>query len=410
MQRSLIGVGLGFLLLATVVLAQDQIQSGKIKKVDPDKGTITIAAPGAKDRTFLVTDETRLMGPGGQLTDRLRNKNLKEGAFVRFKAEKKDGKKVLWGLMLLGDKVPPQQKPFVKFDSSRLKPLTEMGMEEYHGFKGGLYPDGRNERPAAHEAAGLALAKKVQPLDADGKPSPSGKIVLLTVGMSNTSQVSTGFIRLANAAGQRNPKVVIVNGAQGGQTAAVTQSTQGRGEKYWSVVDQRLEEAGLTRAQVQAAWIKQADARPDQGFPKYARTLQDELKGTVRVLAKRFPNCKLVYLSSRTSGVYAKTPLNPEPYAFESGFSVKWLIEQQLKGDPELNYDPAKGAVVAPWLSWGPYLWVNGASKRADGFFVLESDYVGDGTHHSQEGMAKHGRLLLEFFRNDTTTRGWFKD
>src|SRR5207237_1804365 len=117
---------------------------------------------------------------------------------------------------------------------------------------------------------------------------------------------------------------------------------------------------------------------------------------------------KLVYLSSRTYGGYAKSPLNPEPYAYESAFSVKWLIEQQIKGDPSLNFDAKKGAVKAPWLSWGPYLWANGSTKRSDGFSYDESDFAADGTHLSASGIEKVGRLMLQFFRSDSTTRPWF--
>jgi hypothetical protein len=87
---------------------------------------------------------------------------------------------------------------------------------------------------------------------------------------------------------------------------------------------------------------------------------------------------------------------------------VKWLIERQIQGEPALNYDPARGAVRSPWLTWGPYLWAAGAKKRADGFFYDRQDFVADGTHHSAAGQAKVGRLLLDFFRSDTTSRGWF--
>src|SRR5690349_2763314 len=36
-----------------------------------------------------------------------------------------------------------------------LTPLTDLGSGEYLGFAGGLYPDGKNSRPFAHEEAGV---------------------------------------------------------------------------------------------------------------------------------------------------------------------------------------------------------------------------------------------------------------
>jgi hypothetical protein len=272
-----------------------------------------------------------------------------------------------------------------------------------------MYPGGKNERPAALEKAGLELAKQVQARDADGKPNAGGKIVLLSVGMSNTSQASAGFAQELARDRERNAAVVFVNGAQGGMTAARIQDPRtDSGQQYWDTVDQRLQAAGVTRAQVQVVWIKQADAGPKQGFPGYARQLQAELKRIVQLLPERFPNVKLVYLSSRTYGGYAKTGLNPEPYAFESALSVRWLIEEQIKGDKDLNFDPQRGRMQAPWLSWGPYLWAAGSTKRADGFFYEESDFAKDGTHLSPTGQQKVGRLMLQFFKTDATTRPWF--
>jgi len=233
--------------------------------------------------------------------------------------------------------------------------------------------------------------------------------VMLSVGMSNTSQESEGFRRLLAGDDDRNPQIVFVNGAQGGMTAkAIQDPADGRtGTKYWDTVDARLKDAGVTREQVQVVWIKEADAGPREGFPKYAETLQSELKRIVQLLPSRFPNVKLVYLSSRIYAVYATTPLNPEPYAYESGFSVKWVIEEQIKGDATLNYDAAKGAVKAPWLSWGPYLWANGTSKRMEGLTYLESDFGGDGTHPSSDGVQKVAKEMLRFFKSDSTSKSW---
>src|SRR6516162_9798443 len=101
-----------------------------------------------------------------------------------------------------------------KFDTSKLKPLTELGTDKYQGHEGGLYPDGKNDRPTEHEKAGIALAKMVRPLDAAGTPDPNGKIVLLSIGMSNTSQASDAFARFLVTDSDHNPKLVFVNGAQ----------------------------------------------------------------------------------------------------------------------------------------------------------------------------------------------------
>lgn len=391
-----------FLFAGLVVAQPDDIQRAKLKKIDLDKMTITLTRDG-KDHDYTLTEQTQVLDAKGKdLKERL--KDFKEGSFVLFKLGQGDAKEVVVGLKLAGP-------PFVKVDSSKLKPLTDLGTEKYQGFEGGLYPGGKNERPAEHEKAGVALAKKVEPIDPDGKPSADGKIVLLSVGMSNTSQASDGFRKLLDKDEDKSPRLVFVNGAQGGMTAKAIQDPddKGSGTRYWDEVDKRLKAAGVTRAQVQAVWIKQADANPKEGFPKYAQNLQAELATIVRLLPARFPNVKLVYLSSRTYGGYATTPLNPEPYAYESGFSVKWLIAGQIQGEAALNYDAAQGAVKAPWLSWGPYLWANGSTKRSDGFSYQESDFTAnDGTHESASGQEKVGQELLRFFKTDTTTKPWF--
>jgi hypothetical protein len=320
-----------------------------------------------------------------------------------------------------GQPAPPKEKDKSesRVDTSKLTPLTDLGQGKYQGFEGGLYPDGKNQRPADHEAAGRSRAKLVRPLDADGKPSDDGKIVLLAIGFSNTVQCFNGFMAAAAEDRSVNPKVILVNGAMGGMSAHMVQDPddKGRGTRYWSGVDERLKAAGVSRAQVQVVWIKETNPAPHPGgFPKYIRDLQSEITRIVQVLPRRFPNVKLVYLSSRTYGGWAKAPPgrpggpgNSEPYSYETGFAVKWLIEQQLKGDRELNYDPQKGVVKAPWLSWGPYLWANGEVQRKDGFSFEPSDFrENDRMHHSAQGMKKIGGRMLQFFKSDSTAQEWF--
>jgi Cu/Ag efflux protein CusF len=388
------------------------IRNAVVKKVDAGKSTITLTVDG-KDIEAVVAERSRFFDLSAEERTEW-HKHVKTGSKVMFKVEEVDGKQQLIGLkfgeMRPGPTTPGGPPPLIPFDTSMLVPVTELGKGEHRGFAGGLYPEGKNDRPAAHEAAGKKVAATVQPLAGDGKPSDDGKIVLLSVGMSNTTGEFQMFQRLANSDPEKSSRVVLVDGAQGGMPAiSMVDPESGGGQRFWMTVDQRLRTAGVTRAQVQVAWVKQADPGPRTGFPDYAKTLQSELRRIVIHMRERFPNLKLVYLSSRIYAGWAKTPLNPEPYAYESAFSVKWLIEEQIKGDAGLNYDPDKGAVKAPWLSWGPYLWANGTKKRADGYSYEEKDFVTDGTHPSESGRRKVAELLLRFFKEDSTTRPWFR-
>ncbi len=389
-----------------------------VKKIDPDQRLLVVTA-GQQQRAIRVPEGVKVINAEGRESlDGLKSKDLCEGAAITLVAERKDGKLSLREIRL-GGKIesaaassPPAQQ-----DTSRLIPLTDLGVRMYEGLQGGLYPEGKNTRPASHEAAGVKLAEQVRPLDAEGKASKEGKVVLLGIGFSNTVQAFSGFMRVAQRDQDVNPKLVLVNGAVGGMSAAMVQNPDGqkRGTQYWATVDERLTAADVTRAQVQAVWIKETDPAPHEGgFPKYTQALEAELTKIVQVLHQRFPNLKLAYLSSRTYGGWAMRPGggmagNSEPYSYESGFAVKWLVERQLQGAAALNFDATKGEAKAPWLSWAAYLWTNGKTPRGDGvFFTLDDFQERDHMHESPSGQEKVGNLLLRFFKTDPTTKHWF--
>jgi hypothetical protein len=301
-------------------------------------------------------------------------------------------------------------------DHLGLAPLTDLaGEARYKGQDGGLYGGGRNEPPEAHLRAAMASARRIRPLDAEGRPARDGKVVLISVGMSNTTQEFRAFMRLAERDPGRLPSVVLVDGAQGGMEASTwadpEKVTRAGRPDPWSVLDRRLEQAGATARQVQVAWVKQARANPAAlgEFPRHAEVLKSDLAVIIRRLKGRFPNLRLVYLSSRLYAGYAATPLNPEPYAYESAFAVRWLIRDQIDGKPGLNADPEHGDVEAPLLLWGPYLWADGVKgRRLDSLTWERGDLAGDGTHPSDGGQRKVGALLLRFFETDLTGRIWF--
>jgi hypothetical protein len=271
--------------------------------------------------------------------------------------------------------------------SVAMKPLSDLGAAKYHGYRGGLYANGRNVPPKAYLKTGLARANSIKPID--------GKIVLLSIGMSNTTQEFSAFKRVADADSRKNPSLTIVDGAQGGQDAKIVSDPNAR---FWTVVALRLSLAGATPAQVQAVWLKEAHARPTASFPRDAKLLKTDLGAIVGILRDRFPNLKVVYVSSRTYGGYASTALNPEPFAYNSGFAVKWLV-----------LDRIAGKLKGPWLAWGPYLWTNGEQGRKDGLVWTCADTrPSDGTHPSPSGQQKVAQLLLKFFTTNATARPWF--
>lgn len=296
-----------------------------------------------------------------------------------------------------------------------MKPLTDMAADDrYKEQDGGLYGEGRNTPPDSHLNDALEQANRIRPLDKDGKPSNDGKIVMISVGMSNTTQEFSAFVQLANRDSAKSPNVVIVDGAQGGMDAkSWSQPQQSRGGRPnpWTVLDRRLEQAGVSPQQVQVAWIKQARRNPGSigEFPEHAEELQGHLEVIVNKLEDRFPNLRIAYLSSRIYAGYAKSALNPEPYAFESAFAVRQLIKDQIDGKASLNHGSDKGKVESPLLLWGPYLWADGENgRKMDDLVWKPEDFASDGTHPSNSGRRKVAELLLEFMKNDSTAKVWF--
>ncbi len=285
-------------------------------------------------------------------------------------------------------------------------PINDLGTGSYLGFQGGLYPGGSNVRPGNHESAGLTIARSIAPMSGNGSPDPNGKYVLLSIGMSNANQEFDVFLPDANADPAKDPDLVIVNGAQGGATAIDWSNAS---NAVWSEAMQKLSQQNVSASQVVVVWAKLANSASGQTPDSYRADLQENAEAVLNVLHDKFPNLKLAYLSSRIYAGYATSSLNPEPYAYESGFVVKQAIEKQLSGNAALNFDPANGTVNTPWLSWGPYLWADGLTPRSDGLVWNCSDLrADDGTHPSDAGMRKVASMLLDFFKTDATAKEWF--
>lgn len=282
-----------------------------------------------------------------------------------------------------------------------LKPLTDMTAEDrYEGEDGGLYGKGSNEPPEALRKAAIEALKQIQPRDAEGRPSDSGRVVLVSISMSNATQEFSVFKGIADQDPRKSDKLTIVDCAQGGQTMAAWAQPQGR---PWPEAMSRLQKAGVTAQQVQAAWVKLANAGPSGSKAAHLSILESDTVRVLHLLKQRFPNLRIAYLGSRIYAGHAGTGLNPEPYAYEGAFAVRHLIQRQMKGDPNL------AAERSPLLLWGPYLWAEGEKgRRFDDLKWLKEDFAADGTHPSGSGREKVARHLLEFFASSPYAKSWF--
>ena len=323
---------------------------------------------------------------------------------------------------------PPPPPPPPGVDLTVPVPLSEMGNDTWRGFPGGHYPSGE-AIPTAHFDEGVRRASAIGPLNPNGQPDPAGRYVLLSVGMSNTTQEycsgafpsCAGHSFIGQAAADpavRRSGLVLVDGAASGQTALTWDSPSD--PNYDRVRDTRLALLGLTEQQVRIVWLKVVNPQPTVSLPNPsadAYQLLGSLGAIARALKVRYPHLDLVFLSNRTYGGYATTTLHPEPYAYETGFAVKWLVDAQItqmatSGTPPHaiagNLAYAGAGAAAPWLAWGPDLWANGTIPRADGLVWLRSDFGNDGIHPSTSGRTKVGRLLLEFLKSAPVSRCWF--
>lgn len=285
-------------------------------------------------------------------------------------------------------------------------PIDEMTADaRYKGESGGLYGNGENIPPEEHRKRIEQAIESLKPLDQNGKPSDNGAIVFISISMSNATQEFSAFRDIAIRDKDLSPRLKIVDCAQGGQAMAEWADENSR---TWTEAERRLVGAGFSPAQVQVAWVKLANKSPRGDLAVHGKKLKEDTLEVLRIAKLRYPNLKLIYLSSRIYGGYATSNLNPEPYAYESGFVARWLIEDQIAGKSGLEVEFKDGQPNVPVLAWGPYLWADGTKGRKDGLSYSREDLAQDGTHPSPAGRKKIAEFMLDFYKTNEFTKSWF--
>src|SRR6202162_62952 len=207
---------------------------------------------------------------------------------------------------------PPPPKPVVvgpPTDTVKI-PLTDLLARTYYGNVGGLYPGGTNFPPPDHDSAARARRNAIKPLDVNGDESPFGKYVLISIGMSNTTQEWcsqnsgppcspwTFMGKAATDPSVNHYALVIVNGAADDQDAPAWTSPSS--PNYDRIKVSRLAPLGLSENQVQAAWVKLADPKPSVSLPTDSADAQVFLTNlglVLRAMRIHYPYLRIVFLS-----------------------------------------------------------------------------------------------------------------
>ncbi|MCB1716173.1 MAG: hypothetical protein KDK05_13690 [Candidatus Competibacteraceae bacterium] len=238
-------------------------------------------------------------------------------------------------------------------------PLTQLGPDTYYGQQGGLYPGGANEPPAAYAAELDAVAATL---------AADNKVVVLTLGMSMQQNATNGFLTAGYASGTTpagtavNPNFLMLNGAIGSKQQNWTDPNN----SVWNRGTQVLGSVGLNAAAVDVVFYYNAWAGPSsEPFPQHAQTMLASLEVTMGIIRDKYPNAQMILVTNRH---YALSPTSkhPEPYAYEEGFSWKWLVENRINCT----------ANCGPVIAWLANQWVPGWASHPE-------YYIEDGLHLS---------------------------
>jgi len=287
----------------------------------------------------------------------------------------------------------------------------------YYGLSFGLYRNNSNIVPTDHYVAGINIAQDMRPLDQNGVVDvENGALVWMSAGYSNIQQVTcNGFNedsfgdecldwtiigRLSQM--PLRHQVKLVNGAYKGKSLPYW---SGKFNENYDRVHDLLSENGLSEKQVQSIWFAPVNKYPQLSLPNSEADYYNiivQLGATLRLMKQRYSSLKQVLLSSRVYAGYGTSALNPEPYAYESGFAVSYVINAQIQQMRNGIIDPLVGDLnyltgVAPFIDWMAYYWGDAIIPRnKDGVAWYSHDFQNDGIHPSSSGEAKMARLVVE--------------
>jgi hypothetical protein len=274
----------------------------------------------------------------------------------------------------------------------------------YLGQTGGLYPDGTNVVPATHIAHGVAISSHLAPIN--------GKVTMGNLGFSVCNMIWDYVMSQGAVDAALSPDLQIVNLAHGGMGS---QECADPYSIYWTThIPAALAAASVDWDDLQVLWVMTSDRADDipapAPFPVHAQNLKQQYIRLLRNIRYYFPNVRIVYFTSPPYlGYWDQPGIQQEPFVYENGWGVKWLIQEQIEGSIDINYDPSIRLVRAPWIDWGPYLWCDGVNPNSQGLtWICPDDVQDQGQHPSPTGRAKMAARLIAYWKTHPAAASWF--
>jgi hypothetical protein len=282
-------------------------------------------------------------------------------------------------LVLLGVALLLVGEPVTAVDYTTPIPLADLGADTYLGQQGGLYPGGLNEPPTAYKSELDQLAISL---------SVDEELVVLGLGMSMMQNAMSGWMPYASGPGM-NPNMIVVNGAIGSNQ----QRWADPENAVWDRGTQALASVGKTEAEVDVVIYGNAWSGPSSlPFPDHATNMLNSITGTMGTIADKYPNTQLILVTNRHYAL-SSTSKHPEPWAYEEGFSWKWLIENRI--DCTANCGTHIAWLADEWIpSWASH----------------PEYYAADGLHLAGAGQQESGQIWHDALSTWSYTASWYLD
>lgn len=302
-------------------------------------------------------------------------------------------------------------------DSTGKIPLNDLGTETYEGFTGGLFKEGNNDAPDIHLDKGIKISNNLKRRNDTGAiDNENGTIMMIGMGASTASDAfNTYRSSMIDADWEGvNPCLDVRSVFIGGKDLGDILDPE---ENYWDKFQDRLEEKEIDPDQVQIVWMMHQSEATTNNLETYLTYVTGQYKLLLADMLIQMPNLRQVFISGMhytgyTDPAHERYDAMVEPKGYWGNLAIRELINMQIDGDPDLDFEGADRKV--PYITWGPYFWADGSNERSDGLTwtcdEFRSDPTGGGFHLKEEFQYKESDMLRTFLETDPVASIWYND